>query len=205
MSSWLTLITSGNSPQWPWQNLLLQWLNHSLLAFNSGSNPSSPFPLKNVLIDRHPEHTFSEGRDNGEKGKLGAWSPATPSTSHLTNYTSQSIPISPPPPPPFLGPHLQHMEVPKLGIKSNWSYSCQLTPQLQPRRIWAISVTHTTAHGNTGSLTHWMRPGIEPAPGSLTTEPWWELPQEAYYSLLPLPLITNKQNSWWQFQCAFFP
>ena len=29
--------------------------------------------------------------------------------------------------------------------------------------IKAESATHTTAHGNTGSLTHWARPGIEPA------------------------------------------
>ena len=26
-----------------------------------------------------------------------------------------------------------------------------------------MTVTYTTAHGNTGSLTHWTRPGIEPA------------------------------------------
>jgi len=25
------------------------------------------------------------------------------------------------------------------------------------------SLTYTTAHGNTRSLTHWVRPGIEPA------------------------------------------
>ena len=28
--------------------------------------------------------------------------------------------------------------------------------------IWAASVTYTIARGNTGSLTHWVRPGIEP-------------------------------------------
>ena len=26
----------------------------------------------------------------------------------------------------------------------------------------AVSATYTTAHGNTGSLTHWVGPGIEP-------------------------------------------
>ena len=57
--------------------------------------------------------------------------------------------------------HLQHMEVPRLG--SNWSYSHQPTLQPQQRQIWAISVTYTTAHSNAGSLTHWVRPGIEPA------------------------------------------
>ena len=29
--------------------------------------------------------------------------------------------------------------------------------------IWTASVTYTTAHSNTGSSTHWARPGIEPA------------------------------------------
>ena len=40
--------------------------------------------------------------------------------------------------------HPQHMGVPKLGTK--W--------ELQ------LSSTYTTAHSNTGSLTHWVRPGI---------------------------------------------
>ena len=37
-----------------------------------------------------------------------------------------------------------------------------LTPQPQQRRIRAASVTYTTAHGNTGYLTHRASPGIEP-------------------------------------------
>ena len=53
----------------------------------------------------------------------------------------------------FLGLHLQHMEVPVLGA--------DLEPQ--QGRIWAASETYTTAQGNDGSLTHWARPGIEPA------------------------------------------
>ena len=51
-------------------------------------------------------------------------------------------------------------------------------------RCWngAASVTYTTAHVNTGSLTHWTRPGIEPVSfwilvGFITTQPWWELPR----------------------------
>ena len=60
--------------------------------------------------------------------------------------------------------------------------SCQAMPQPQQCRIWAMSVTHTTAHGNTGSLTHWARPGIKPAPSWLlvrlvSAEPSWELPE----------------------------
>jgi len=60
----------------------------------------------------------------------------------------------------FLGPYLWHTEVSRLGM--NLSCSCQ--PKLQPQQcgIWDMSVTYTTAHGNTRSLTHWMRPGIEP-------------------------------------------
>ena len=53
-------------------------------------------------------------------------------------------------------------------------------PQPQQHQIWAASATYTTAHGKARSLTHWARPGIEPASswilvGFITTEPWWEL------------------------------
>lgn len=43
--------------------------------------------------------------------------------------------------------------------------SCSHGPTLQPqqRQIWAAPATYTWAHGNAGSLTHWSRPGIEPA------------------------------------------
>ena len=36
-------------------------------------------------------------------------------------------------------------------------------PEPEQCQIWAVSVTHTRAHGNTRSLTHWARPGIEPS------------------------------------------
>ena len=60
----------------------------------------------------------------------------------------------------FLGLHVQHMEVPRLGV--NQSYNCWPTPQRQQYQIWATSATYTIAHGNTGSLTHWVRPKMEP-------------------------------------------
>ena len=44
---------------------------------------------------------------------------------------------------------------------SNQSCSCCPMPQPQQCRIWAASATYTTAHGNAGSLTHWVRPGIK--------------------------------------------
>ena len=60
----------------------------------------------------------------------------------------------------FLGPHLRHMEVPKLGL--NWGCSCQPRPQPQQYWIWAASATYTTNHGHARSLTHWARrPGIQ--------------------------------------------
>ena len=49
------------------------------------------------------------------------------------------------------------------GQGSNQSCSRWPTPQPQQGRIRATSVTYTTAHGKARSLTHWMRPGIEPA------------------------------------------
>jgi len=61
----------------------------------------------------------------------------------------------------FLGLHPWYMEVPRLG--QNRSCSCWPAPQPQQCGIQAASATYTTAHSNTGSLTHWARPGIEPA------------------------------------------
>ena len=57
----------------------------------------------------------------------------------------------------FLGPHLQHMEVPRLGVES------ELQPpaytKAQQLQIQAASVTYTTAHSNSGSLPHWASQG----------------------------------------------
>ena len=49
------------------------------------------------------------------------------------------------------------------GWGSNWSCNWWPTPWPQQCRIWCYSATYTTAHGNAGSLTHWLRPGIEPS------------------------------------------
>ena len=51
----------------------------------------------------------------------------------------------------FLGPHPQHMDVPGLKVK------------LEQRGIRAASPTYFRAGGSAGSLTHGVRPGIEPA------------------------------------------
>ena len=47
------------------------------------------------------------------------------------------------------------------GWGSNQSHSRRATPQPWQRGIRAASVTYTIAHGNAGSLTHCVRPGIE--------------------------------------------
>ena len=52
----------------------------------------------------------------------------------------------------FLGPHLQHMEVPRLEFKSELQLPAYTTAiaTLDP----SLSATYTTAHSNTRSLTH---------------------------------------------------
>ena len=87
--------------------------------------------------------------------------------------------------PVFLGPCPGHMEVLRLRGSSQ-SYSCQCMLQPQQRRIWATSLTYTTAHSNAGSLTHWARRGIEPSSswilvGFITAMPPWALPNFHYF------------------------
>ena len=61
----------------------------------------------------------------------------------------------------FLGPHPRPMDSQARG--SNRSCSCRPTPESQQHGLPAASATYTTAHGNSGSLTHWVRPGVESA------------------------------------------
>ena len=49
-----------------------------------------------------------------------------------------------------LGPHLRHMEVLGVGVKSE----VQLSGYTTVTATWNPSATYTTAHGNAGSLTH---------------------------------------------------
>ena len=61
----------------------------------------------------------------------------------------------------FLGPYLQHMEVPRLGVELE------------------LQLPAYTPVTNVGSLTHWARPGIESATSCflvrfISTEPWQE-------------------------------
>ena len=59
----------------------------------------------------------------------------------------------------FLGPHPWHMEVHGLGVESELQLLACTTATQDPGPVWA----YTTAHGNAGSLTHRVRPGIKPA------------------------------------------
>ena len=57
----------------------------------------------------------------------------------------------------FLGPHPQ--QFPQLGVK--WKPQHQPMPQPEQHRIRTTSATYSIAHSNTGSFTHWARPGME--------------------------------------------
>ena len=65
-------------------------------------------------------------------------------------HCTSPVQLPPIPHPRFLGPHPWHMKVPRLG--SNQSYSYQPTPQSQPFRIQAGSVT--SWHRGQGSNLH---------------------------------------------------
>ena len=59
-------------------------------------------------------------------------------------------------------------------------------PEPQQYQIRAMSSTYTIVHGNTGSLTHWTRPGIEPTTSRvlvrfISAAPQWEVP---YHTLI---------------------
>ena len=59
----------------------------------------------------------------------------------------------------FKGPHLQHMEVSRLGVE----FKLQPQPQPQQHRSEPHLRSMPQLCGHAGSLTHWVRPGIEPA------------------------------------------
>ena len=61
-------------------------------------------------------------------------------------------------------------------------------PQGQQRQIWDISATYTTAHSNAESLTHWVGPGIEPAPSWILVRFIINEPQQE---------LQNFIFSWW--------
>ena len=52
----------------------------------------------------------------------------------------------------FLGLHLQHMEVPRLGVELELQLLAYTTPTAMPDPSHVCD--YTTAHGNAGFLTH---------------------------------------------------
>ena len=90
----------------------------------------------------------------------------------------------------FLGPHLWYVEAPKLGVKSELQLPVYTTAKAtpDPSRVCDLHLSsrqrqlpvyttakatpdpscvcdlYTSTHGNARSLTHGVRPGIEPAP-----------------------------------------
>ena len=73
----------------------------------------------------------------------------------------------------LLGLHMRHMEVPRLGVRSDLRWP---VPQQQQWQIQTMSATYS----NVGSLTNWVRPGIEPTSSWIlvwfvTAESQWEL------------------------------
>ena len=53
------------------------------------------------------------------------------------------------------------MEIPGLGVRSELQLQTYATATAIP--IQAMSATFAAAQGNARSLTHWVKPGIEPA------------------------------------------
>ena len=70
----------------------------------------------------------------------------------------------------------------------------QPTPHPEQLGIWATSATYTTAHGNSniGSLTHWARPGIEPASS------WMSVRFINHWAMTPRPQSSVCSISEWE-------
>ena len=70
-------------------------------------------------------------------------------------------------------------------------------PQTQQHQIQATSATYTTTYSNARSLTHWVRPGIEPASSWMlvrftSSEPQQELQTPAcLWCLVQMPLSSR--------------
>ena len=97
----------------------------------------------------------------------------------------------------FLGPHPLHVAVARLRVQSELLH--RPTPEPQQHWIQATSSTYTTAHGNTGPLTHCARPGIEPLTSwflvrFVSTAPPWDLFFFCFFLKLPDTIACNWSN-----------
>ena len=78
----------------------------------------------------------------------------------------------------FLGPYPWHMDVPRLGVKSELQLPATTATAIPD--LSRICDYRCTAHGNAGSLTHWAGPWIYPVSSwilvrFIIAEPQWEL------------------------------
>ena len=81
----------------------------------------------------------------------------------------------------FLQPHLLHMEVARGQIRAA---AANLHHSHQPHQIQAASATYAAACGNSGSLTHWARPGIDPA---------------SSWTLCQIPNLLSHNGNYWRY------
>ena len=101
------------------------------------------------------------------------------------------------------GLYLWYMEVLRLGVESELIGQPTLQPQQLSIRV--KSATYTTAHGNTRSLTHWLRPGIESASSWLllrfiSTVPQWKFHGEGFIEH-PVCIMHFPCIIWLRHQC----
>ena len=87
----------------------------------------------------------------------------------------------------FLGQHLKHMEVPRLGVKVELQLPACSTHSNARSELHLQATPQLTA--TPGSLTHWARPGIEPASSWIlvsfvSAAPQGELPDHILYAVI---------------------
>ena len=96
----------------------------------------------------------------------------------------------------FSGLYSQHMEVPNVGGLIR-AVAASLWLQWGIR---AVSMTYTTAQGNSRSLTHWARPGIKPA------APWFPVRFVNHWATTGTPNCSVfKKGVWWSNWNTLYP
>ena len=103
----------------------------------------------------------------------------------------------------FLGLHPWHLEVPRLGVKSELQMPATATAITMPDL--STSATYTTAHGNAGSSTHWARPGIEPASSwIIDLFPLSHDRNSRFFTFLMVSFKAQKFLFWWHNDLLIF-
>ena len=81
----------------------------------------------------------------------------------------------------FLGPHSQHMEVPRLGVESELQLQSYTIAIAMPDLSRVFDLHHSSQQCSILNPTHWARPGIEHRSSwfivrFVSAAPQWELP-----------------------------